>query len=145
MLLDANLLLLAVDRANPWQPAASRWLESVLNGDQRVGLPWQTIGGFTRIVTHPRIAREPLEPEAAWAHVEAWLAQPVVWIPPATERTAAVLARLLARTPVAGDLLPDAQLGALAVEHGLVVQTTDGDFSRFPEVRWHNPLRPRAR
>lgn len=140
MLLDANLLLYAVDADSPHNAAASAWLTEVLNGDRRVGLPWQTIGAFLRIVTHPRVTTNPLSAEDAWSHVQAWLDADPVWIPPATERTAAVLARITADVRVTGNLVPDAQLAALAIEHGLTVFSADTDFARFPEVNWHNPL-----
>lgn len=141
MLLDANLLLYAVDASSPQNAAAGGWLQEVLRGDRRVGLPWQTIGAFLRIATHPRVATHPLSGAEAWAFVRRWLDAGLVWIPPVTERTAAVLGRLVEDVPVTGNLVPDAQLAALAIEHGLVVMTADTDFERFPEVRWSNPLR----
>ncbi len=141
MLVDANLLLYAVDAASPQHSAASAWLTSVLNGERRVGLPWQTLGAFLRISTHPRVVADPLSSEEAWGYIEAWLAADPAWVPPATERTAAVLGRLVRRVGATGNLVPDAQLAALAIEHGLVVHTADTDFERFPEVRWTNPLR----
>lgn len=140
MLVDANLLLFAVDRSSRHNEAAGRWLEVVLNGQRRVALPWQTIGAFLRIVTHPRVTTNPLSAEEAWGFVGAWLSAGPTWIPPATERTAGVLAELLRDTPATGNLVPDAQLAALALEHGLVVMTADTDFGRFPQVRWENPL-----
>lgn len=140
MLLDANLLLYAVDATSPQNAAASDWLSAVLNGNRRVGLPWQTIGAFLRIITHPRVTTEPLTGPDAWSFVQSWLDADPVWIPPATERTAAVLARLGSELPVTGNLVPDAQLAALAIEHGLTVMTADADFGRFRGVRWHNPL-----
>lgn len=141
MLVDANLLLYAVDAESPENQVAAEWLENVLNGDRRVGLPWQTIGAFLRIATHPRITANPLSSLEAWRYVASWLAMDPVWIPPATERTAMVLARLIAATPVTANLIPDAQLAALAIEHGLTVISADTDFARFREVRWENPLR----
>lgn len=140
MLLDANVLLYAVDETSSRNEAASRWLDGVLNGDRRVGLPWQTIGAFVRIATHPRVMTAPLTGPAAWEFVRAWLDVEVVWVPPATSRTAAVLGSLIERHQVTGNLVTDAQLAALAIEHGLVVCSTDTDFARFDEVRWHNPL-----
>lgn len=140
MLVDANLLLYAVDRASSDHAAASAWLEEVLNGDRRVGLPWQTIGAFVRIITHPRVTTDPLSSERAWAYVGAWLASGPAWIPPATERTGRVLQSLAATRSITGNLVPDAQLGALALEHGLEVMSADTDFAKFPEVRWRNPL-----
>lgn len=70
----------------------------------------------------------------------SWLAADTTWIPPATERTANILAELVVGAGVTGNLVPDAQLAALATEHGLVIQTADTDFARFPDVRWENPL-----
>jgi toxin-antitoxin system PIN domain toxin len=140
MLLDANLLLYAVDASSPFNAAASEWLESTLNGDRRVGLPWQTIGAFLRISTHPRISTNPLTGADAWAVVQSWLDADSVWIPPATERTAAVLSRLMGTAPVTANLVIDAQLAALALDHGLEVLSTDTDFARFGQLRWRNPL-----
>ena len=140
MLLDANLLLYAVDRASDQHAAAAAWLTRILNGTTRVGIPWQTIGAFLRIVTHPRVTTRPLTGAEAWAHVEAWLASDPAWIPPASERTAAVYGELAGSVPVTGNLVPDAMLAALALEHGLTVMTADTDFARFPNVRWENPL-----
>lgn len=140
MLVDANLLLYAVDRASHRHDAAATWLTSVLNGTTRVGIPWQTIGAFLRIVTHPRVTTQPLTGAEAWAFVDTWLAADPAWIPPASERTAAVYEELANSVPVTGNLVPDAMLAALAVEHGLTVMTADTDFARFPDVRWENPL-----
>lgn len=140
MLVDANLLLYAVDADSQHHDAAAGWLTDVLNGDRRVGLPWQTLGAFLRIITHPRVTRRPLSGPEAWSFVEDWLAATPAWVPPATERTAAVLGRLQEEAQVAGNLVPDAQFAALAVEHGLTVMTADTDFGRFPSVSWENPL-----
>jgi toxin-antitoxin system PIN domain toxin len=140
VLIDANLLLYAADENSRFHDAASAWLERALAGDRRVGLPWQTLGAFVRVATHPRIYHEPLSPEQAWGYVRRWLAAEPVWIPPATGRTVSVLLDLAEQVPIAVNLVPDAQLAALAIEHGLVVHTADTDFGRFPGVRWVNPL-----
>lgn len=140
MLLDANLLLYAVDSGSTHHVRAALWLESILNGDRRVALPWQTIGAFMRIATHPRVYDRPLTATQAWAHVEGWLGAEPSWIPPATTHTARILGSIIGSTSVTANHLPDAQLAALAIEHGLVVQTVDADFARFTDVRWENPL-----
>lgn len=140
MLVDANLLLYAVDESASQHVAAAAWLTRILNERRRVGLPWQTIGAFVRIVTHPRVTSRPLSSAASWGHVERWLAADPTWIPPATERTAAVYGELLDRVAVTGNLVPDAMVAALAIEHGLTVMTADTDFGRFPGLRWENPL-----
>jgi toxin-antitoxin system PIN domain toxin len=140
VLIDANLLLYAVDRSSPHHRPAATWLTAVLNGQRRVGLPWQSLGAFLRIITHPRVTNRPLSASAAWSHVEAWLDASPSWVPPASERTAAVYGELAAAHRVTANLVPDAMLAALALEHGLVVMSTDTDFARFPEIRWENPL-----
>ena len=76
----------------------------------------------------------------AWNQVDAWLRSGPAWIPAATQRHAEILARLLAAPGVHGNLVPDAHLAALAIEHGLILCSTDGDFARFPGLRWQNPL-----
>lgn len=73
MLVDANLLLYATDSASPIHLGAARWLESVLNGPRRVALPWQVLGAFLRISTHPRAWDRPLDPTEAAEQVRAWL------------------------------------------------------------------------
>jgi len=143
VLLDANLLLYAVDSDSPLNIRAASWLEGVLNGDRRVGLPWQTIGAFLRISTHPRVVTNPLSSRQAWGYVEEWLSCDPVWVPPATERTAAVFGRLVSELDITGNLVTDAALAALAIEHGLVVCSADTDFGRFHGVRWENPVRDR--
>lgn len=140
MLVDANLLLYAVDVASPQNAAASTWLEDALNGNRRVGLPWQTLGAFLRIITHPRITTRPLSGEQAWAHVRRWLDADPSWVPPATSRTTSLLQDVITRHGVVGNLVTDAMLAALAIEHGLTVYSADTDFARFTELRWVNPL-----
>ena len=141
MLLDANLLLYAVDAESREHEAAARWLTDVLRGDRRVGLPWSTIGAFLRIATHPRIYRRPLIGEDAARFVTDWLDAEPTWIPPVGRATFAHYRALLDVVPVTGNLVPDALLAASALEHGLTVMTADPDLDRFPGVRTHNPLR----
>lgn len=140
MLVDANILLYAVDRSSPFNERASQWLVDALNGTRRIGLPWQSLGAFLRIATHPRVTADPLTPVQAWGFVQAWLDAEPTWIPPTTERTAAILGELVREVPASGNLIPDAQLAAIAIEHGLAIVTTDTDFARFPTVRTHDPI-----
>jgi uncharacterized protein len=140
MLLDANLLLYAVHSRALHHRAAAAWLTEQLNGPRRVGLPWQSLTAFLRISTHPRAFERPLDGPTAWQRVADWLKAPAAWVPqPGTEH-AALLGQLIARHDVRGNLVPDAQLAALALEHGLTVCSADTDFARFTEIRWHNPL-----
>jgi len=140
MLVDANILLFAVDEESVHHDRAAEWLAVQMNGDRRVGLPWESLTAFLRIATHPRASAQPLAPAEAWRFVEEWLSVPVVWVPSPTDRHADVLGALIARYRIAGNLLPDAHLAALAIEHGLDVCSADTDFARFTEIRWQNPL-----
>ena len=140
MLLDANVLLFAVDESSPFHERTAAWLNDRLSGQRRVGFPWQSLGAFVRISTNPRITRNPLSPDRAWTHVEAWLHAEPAWIPVPTERHADVLGRLIRSYQLGGNLVTDAQLATLAIEHGLTICSADTDFARFREIRWENPL-----
>lgn len=140
MLLDANLLLYAVHRTSAFHEAARAWLTEQLNGPRRVGLPWQSLGAFLRIATHPRAFERPLSAQDAWARVDDWLSARPVWTPVPGDRHASILGKLIVDHDVRGNLMPDAQLAALALEHGLTVCSADTDFARFTDVRWVNPL-----
>lgn len=141
MLVDANVLLFAVDRASAFHDSARDWLTEQLNGARRVGVPWQSLVAFLRIATHPRASEHPLAPDEAWAYIAEWLACEPTWVPGPGERYAEILGGLVTRHQVRGNLVPDAELTALALEHGLTICSADSDFARFPEVRWENPLR----
>lgn len=139
ILVDANVLLYAVNPADERHSAARDWLDDRLAGPAKVGLPWPSLLAFLRIVTHPRVFEPPATVGAAWAVVTGWLNADTAWVPAPTERHAEVLERMLAQTSGA-DLVPDAHLAALAVEHGLVLCSTDRDFARFEGLRWEDPL-----
>ncbi len=141
MLVDTNLLVYGVDVASPHRPIAKAWLEALLNGSARVALPWIVLGGFVRIATNPRALARPLTIDQAWADVEGWLALDNVWSPNPGPGYAAILGRILRESRATGNLLTDAQIAALAIEHGLEVASADTDFARFPDARWVNPLR----
>ena len=115
------------------------WIGS-LSKSPRVGLPWATLLGFLRLATNARAITRPLTMAAAWQQVSQWLACESTWVPLPTERHGEVFGRLLAEPGMYGNLVPDAHLAALAIEHGLTLCSTDGDFARFPELKWLNPL-----
>jgi uncharacterized protein len=142
MLVDANLLLFAVDEASPFHGAAAEWLSGVLNGPTRVGFPWPVLSAFVRISTHPRASEKPLSPEEAWRFVDAWLACDTAWVPNPTDRHRVIFRALVVSYQLRGNLVSDAHLAALGIEHGLTVCSADTDFARFPEVHWTNPLAP---
>ncbi|MBA3327953.1 MAG: PIN domain-containing protein [Solirubrobacterales bacterium] len=140
MLLDANLLLYAVHKQSEQHEAAAAWLTEQLNGSRRVGLPWQSLGAFLRIATHPRAFQWPLSPATAWERVTDWLSAPVAWIPQPGREHAEIVGALITTYDVRGNLMPDAFLAALAIEHGMALYSADTDFARFGELRWENPL-----
>ena len=140
MLVDANLLLYAVDERSRFHEAASRWLEDVLNGPRRVGFAWPVMAAFLRISTHPRALDRPLAPDEAWEYVADWLACEVAWIPTPTERHADILRSLIVTYELRGNTISDAEIAALAISHGIAVCSADTDFARFRELRWVNPL-----
>jgi toxin-antitoxin system PIN domain toxin len=140
MIIDANILLYAVDADSSFHTPAASWLQDAINTPQRIGIPWQSIGAFLRISTHPRISRNPLSPTLAWEFVSDWLAARTVWVPPASANTALILGELIAESQVTSKLMQDAQLAALAIEYGVPVVSNDSDFARFPRCAWINPL-----
>lgn len=140
MLVDANILLYAVDEASPFHRPARSWLEDALNGTRRVGVSWASLHAFVRIGTHPRALAEPLEPSEAWELVEAWLDAPAAWVPEPGDAHRSILGRLVRDLDLRGNLVADAALAALCIEHGLDMVSADTDFARFAEIRWVNPL-----
>ena len=140
ILVDADLLVYAHVSSFQQHESARTWLDSELNGQSRVGLPWHSLLAFLRIVTNPRVFHQPEAMSDAWKQVEAWLDCELTWIPEATERHREVLGSLLAGSGMQANLVPDAHLASLAIEHGLILCSTDGDFGRFRNLRWQNPL-----
>lgn len=140
ILVDANLLVYAHAVSMPQHRAARGWLDSRLNGSAPVGLPWPSLLAFVRLVTNPRVFDRPEPVADAWRQVEAWLDCPVSWIPTPTDRHRQVLSTLLTKGEWRGNLIPDAHLAALAIEHGLILCSADAHFGRFHGLRWDNPL-----
>jgi toxin-antitoxin system PIN domain toxin len=139
---DTNLLLYAVDEDAELHDAALQWMEEALSGTETVAFAWVAVLGFIRIGTNPALYDIPMRVERALEVVDGWLAQPCVTIVHPTDRHAAVLRDLLTRVGTAGNLTTDAHLAALAIEHGATLYSSDNDFSRFPGLRWVNPLKP---
>jgi toxin-antitoxin system PIN domain toxin len=140
ILVDANLLIYASTPVMKEHETAHRWLDETLSGGSRLGLPWVSLLTFLRLVSNPRVFERPPSLTEAWGQVERWLSLDSVWIPTATDQHAKVLSRLLAQASERSDLVADAHLAALAIEHGLTLYSADGDFARFSGLRWENPL-----
>ena len=140
ILLDANLLIYAIDADSPHHRRARPWLERVLSGADPVGLTWIVILAFIRITTRAGIMRRPLPLGAALGYVQSWLQQPCVEVIVPGAQHWPILCRLLEATGTAGNLTSDAHIAALALERGAAVCSTDHDFARFPGTRHVNPL-----
>ena len=140
ILVDANLLIYATTERAVQHEAAKAWLEERLNSGVRVGLPWVSLLAFVRITTNPRVFERPLSVERATTQVSDWLALATVWTPAATQQHARLLTQLLSEVGSGGNLVTDAHLAALSLEHGLTLCSTDRDFAKFKGVTWRNPL-----
>jgi toxin-antitoxin system PIN domain toxin len=140
IVLDANLLLYAYDSASPHHAKARRWVEDVFSGVEPVGLPWQTISAFLRILTNTRLPGDRFTIEEASAIIAEWIALPAVHPLAPGERHWAFFRRMLVDGKASGPLTTDAELAALTLESGGALYTTDRDFARFPGLKWINPL-----
>ncbi len=140
IVLDANILLYAYDSSSAPHKRARRWLEQAFSGATPVGLPWQTIAAFLRIATNTTLPGKRLSAQEAVAVVDSWLEQPNVRILVPSEDHWLQLRSVILEGQARGPLITDAQLAALTIEYGGVLQTTDRDFARFPGLRWENPL-----
>lgn len=137
---DINILIYAYDESSKHHSVAKNWWEEQLNGSRMIGLTWATLLGFVRLLTNPRIYHNPYSPPEVITIVKTWLEQPHVKIIHPSDQHFALLANLIQKVGVAGNLTTDAHLAALAIERGLILQTTDADFARFPGLKWVNPL-----
>jgi uncharacterized protein len=138
-LVDANILIYAVNADAPHHARSRRWLEESLSGTEPVGLPWNSILAFLRITTRRQIFQNPLATEDAVAYVDSWLEQPPVELVVPGPNHWAVFRSLVAASGTAGNLTSDAHLAALAIEGGWTLVSSDHDFRRFPTLRLFNP------
>jgi uncharacterized protein len=138
-LVDANVLLYAVNRADPKHHQSKAWLDRALNQGEPVGFAWVALLAFLRLSTKAGLFPRPLRVAEAMARVRSWVGHPAGVVLEPTARHLAVMAGLLAATGAGANLVNDAHLAALAVEHDATVVTYDSDFGRFPGVRWAPP------
>lgn len=139
-LVDLNLLLYAFDATAEPHERARVWFEETLSGTEEVGFAWTVLLGFARLTTNPRMYEQPLALDEALDLIDGWLAQPVATVVAPTSRHAVVFRALLEPLGVGGNLVSDAHLAALAIEHGAELCSRDNDFARFRGVRWVDPL-----
>jgi toxin-antitoxin system PIN domain toxin len=137
---DVNLLLYAYDTSSARHERAKAWLEERLSAVEAFGFAWATLLAFVRLVTNPRVFEAPLRVEESLDIVESWLAAPCATVLHPGPRHTVLLRQLLEPLGTAGNLTTDAHLAALALEHDAELCSADADFSRFPGLRWSNPL-----
>lgn len=140
ILLDANLLIYAVNEDAPFNRKAKSWLESAISGPDTVGFAWIVLLAFLRLTTRPGLFRNPLPIETSLDLVASWLDQPSSTVVHAGPRHLRILRELLLPIGTGGNLTSDAHLAALAIEHGAELCSSDSDFARFPGLKWRNPL-----
>jgi hypothetical protein len=145
IIVDANVLLYAVNDSQPQHARARNWIEDALNGTETIGFTWIALLAFVRIATSPTVFPSPLDVSEAFGMIDRWLgAQRAVVVQP-TGRHAGVLRGLLGQPGTAGNLVNDAHLAALCVEHGARVCSFDRDFRRFQGLQVVVPGELRAR
>ena len=140
ILVDANILLYAEDSLQPRHQQARAWWDDQLSGTGVVCLCWTVLSAFIRIGTNPRVFEHPLSLEQALARVQSWLDQPCTRVVRPTERHWTVFRQVLTDGQAVANLVTDAHLAALAIEHGCELASTDSDFARFPKLKWKNPI-----
>jgi toxin-antitoxin system PIN domain toxin len=136
---DANVLLYAVNSSSEHHEASRRWLDTALSGSDTVGLAWVPLLAFIRLTTKHGLFPAPLRADEATTRVAEWCGAPTAVMVGPTPRHADILARLLTEVGAGGNLVNDAHLAALAIEHRASIVSYDSDFGRFEGVRWDRP------
>ncbi len=140
IVLDANILLYAYDTSSLHYAKARSWLEQVLSDEGLVGIPWQSVAAFLRVVTNPRLPGDRFTADEAASVIDQWVSQPNVRLLAPGDKHWLLLRKMMSEGQARGPLVTDAQLAALTIECGGILHTTDRDFGRFPGLRWTNPL-----
>lgn len=139
-LVDANVLIYAVNRGAIRHQAAKAWLDGALSSRETLLIPWISLLAFLRLTTHHRVFEQPLTPDQALGVVESWLSAPNVVVPETdAQHVRRIREHLNAAGGHGGNLINDAHLAALAVQYGAAVVTFDVDFSRFDAVQVETP------
>ena len=140
IVLDANILIYSYDSGSSQHTKARAWVEKTFSGLESVGLSWQTVSAFLRVMTNTRLPGPRLSLEQAARLVDEWLEQPNIRVLSPGDEHWILLRLMIVEGQASGALISDAQLAALTMEYGGVLHTTDRDFARFPGLRWANPL-----
>jgi toxin-antitoxin system PIN domain toxin len=141
ILVDANILLYAEDALSAFHQQARKWWDDQLSRSEPVCLCWTVLSAFIRIGTNPRVFEHPLSLEQALARIQSWFDQPCTRVIRPTEQHWTTFRQLLDDGQAVANLVTDAHIAALAIEHGCTLASTDADFLRFPRLKWINPLK----
>lgn len=138
-LVDANVLLYAVNESADKHEDSRGWLDAALGEREAVGFAWIALLAFVRLATRVGLFPRPLSVAEAMDRVRDWVAQPPSVVVEPTARHLDIVTGLLGEVGTGGNLVSDAHLAALAVEHAATVITYDSDFGRFRGVAWRLP------
>jgi toxin-antitoxin system PIN domain toxin len=139
---DVNVLLYAINARAANHEPARRWLDDALAGRQTVGFAWMVMLAFLRLSSRQGVFEHPLSADIAARVLEDWLDQPAAVVVNPGDRHLHLVAGLLRASGAAGNLVNDAHLAALSVEHGAEIVSFDRDFGRFDGVSWRLPEAP---
>jgi toxin-antitoxin system PIN domain toxin len=140
LLADVNVFLYAHRPESPQHVEYRTWLHDALIGREPFGVSEHVLASFVRICTNHRVYRDPTPPDVALDFCAAALASPsAVAIRPGRQHWV-IFDDFCRRLGARANVVPDAYLAALAVEHGATWVTTDRGFARFPGLRWRTPL-----
>ena len=140
IVIDANLLIYSYDLDSTYHKKSRAWLEEALSGAEAVGLPWQSVSAFLRVITNRRLSGMRVSLQQAVQVVDEWFQQPNVQMLVPADQHWSVLRQMILEGQASGPLVSDAEIAAITIEHGGVLYTADRDFARFPGLRWKNPL-----
>ena len=137
---DLNLLIYAYNEDAPAHTRAKAWWEGLLSGTKPVGVPWAVVLGFVRLMSSRRVLTQPMAAAEALGHCRSWLERPNARLLLPGPSHLDVLTDLLDGPAIGSELVTDAHLAALAIEHQAELHSNDSDFARFSGLRWHNPV-----
>ena len=137
---DTNLLLYAYNDGSPYYSTARPWWEDLVNGPERIDIPWVVAVALVRLIINPSAIEFPMSPLEAVENVRGWFEYPQIAPLNPGPNHLIYFQRNMEAVGIGRNLAPDAHIAALAMEHEAELHSNDSDFGRFPGLRWRNPL-----